>query len=367
MTRLKLDAMPGCDTSKTCWRDATGSIWEEMIVSMPSRSEIQKGAPLYPKTLAWLALLVIALQLSGLASAASYPDRPLQLVVPFPPGGPAGVVADVIAPELSQRLGQSVNIEHRNGADGIVGSNFVAQAPPDGYTLLLASSSHVIHPGTYNSLPFDTETAFAPVSLLLTSQYLLAVNPSMPIESVEELIAYAKSHPGGLTYASGGLGGPTQLAFELFRLTAGISVSHASYDGGAAALLAVVNGEAQVMMAPILAAMPMVADGRLRALAVSGRHPAPAAPQLPTIAATLPGFSAVSWFGVMAPAGTPSAVITRLNQELDRIVHEPETEKRFAAIGGEAVGGPPSTLASLIREEIPRWRRVAREAGIHIE
>ena len=151
----------------------------------------------------------------------------------------------------------------------------------------------------------------------------------------------ARSHPGGLTYASGGLGGPTQMAFELFRLTAGISVDQIAYDGGAAALLAVANGEAQVMMAPILAAMPMVQDGRLRALAVSGRHPAPAVPELPTISETLPGFSAVSWYGVLAPAGTPAAVITRLNTELDRIVHEPQIEKRFADIGGEASAARP--------------------------
>ncbi|MBV9687300.1 MAG: tripartite tricarboxylate transporter substrate binding protein, partial [Alphaproteobacteria bacterium] len=190
---------------------------------MHSRSETQNRALLYRKALA-LLLLLIAPQLCGPANAESYPHRPIELVVPFPPGGPAGVVADVIAPALSQRLGQAVTIENRSGADGIVGSNFVAQAKPDGYTLLLASSSHVIHPGTYNSLPFDTETAFAPVSLLVTTQYVLAVNPALPAESVEELIAYAKSHPGGLTYASGGLGGPTQLAFELFRLTAGISV-----------------------------------------------------------------------------------------------------------------------------------------------
>lgn len=317
------------------------------------------------KPLLRLSPLLIALGMCWSAGADSYPDRPIHLVVPFPPGGPAGVVADGIGPELGQRLGQSVIIEYRSGAAGIIGSDYVAQAPPDGYTLLLATSSHVIHPGTYSRLPFDTETAFAPVSLLLTAQYMLVVNPSLPIDSVEELIAYAKDH-SGLTYASGGLGGPTQLAFELFRLTAGISSSQVAYDGGAAALLAVVNGEAQVMMAPLLA-LPMVQDGRLRALAVSGRHRAPAAPELPTIAETLPGFSAVSWFGVVVPAGTPAAVITRLNQELDRIVHEPETKKRFAAIGGEAVGGPPSTLASVIHEEIPRWRRVAREAGIHIE
>jgi tripartite-type tricarboxylate transporter receptor subunit TctC len=321
----------------------------------------------HTRTLLRLCLLPAFLGLGVAVAASSYPDRPIHLVVPFPPGGPAGVVAEVVAPQLGQRLGQSVVIENRSGADGIVGSDLVAKAAPDGYTLLLTTSSHVIHAGTYNSLPFDSETAFAPVSLLVTAQYVLVVNPSLPVESVEELIAYAKSHPSKLTYASGGLGGPTQLAFELFRLTAGFSAVHAPYDGGAAALLAVVTGEAQVMLAPILAAMPMVQDGRLRALAVSGRHPAPAAPELPTIAETLPGFSAVSWFGVLAPTGTPAAVITRLNTELDHIVHEPDTEKRLAVIGGEAVGGPPSTFASLIHEEIPRWRRVAKEAGIHIE
>jgi tripartite-type tricarboxylate transporter receptor subunit TctC len=272
-----------------------------------------------------------------------------------------------VAPELGERLEQKVIIENRSGANGIIGSEFVAQAPPDGYTLLLTTNSHVIHPATYATLPFDTEKAFAPVSLLVASQYLLVVNPSLQIETVEELIAYGKDHPGGLTYASGGLGGPTQMAFELFRLTAGIKAQQIAYDGGAAALLAVANGEAQVLMAPILAAVPMVKDGRLRALAVSGRHPDPTVPELPTISETLPGFSALSWYGILAPAGTPAAVIARLNTELDRIVHEPQIEKRFADIGGEAIGGPPSTLASLIHDEIARWRRVAKEAGIHIE
>jgi tripartite-type tricarboxylate transporter receptor subunit TctC len=315
----------------------------------------------------WFALMLLGLGVCAVAVAASYPARSITLVVPFPAGGPAGVVADIVAPELGARLEQKVIIENRSGADGIIGSEFVAEAPPDGYTLLLTTNSHVIHPATYAVLPFETEKAFAPVSLLVASQYLLVVNPSLPIESVEELIAYGRNHPGGLTYASRGLGGPTQMAFALFRLTAGIKVEQTAYDGGAAALLAVANGEAQVMMAPILAAMPMVQDGRLRALAVTGRHPAPAVPELPTISSTLPGFSALSWYGILAPAGTPSAVIARLNTELDRIVHEPQIEKRFADIGGEAIGGPPSTLASLIHDEIARWRRVAKEAGIHIE
>ncbi len=315
----------------------------------------------------WLSLMLLGFGVCAVAVAASYPARSITLVVPFPAGGPAGIVADIVAPELGERLEQKVIIENRSGADGIIGSEFVAEAPPDGYTLLLTTNSHVIHPATYAVLSFDTEKAFAPVSLLVASQYLLVVNPSLPIESVDELIAYGKEHPGGLTYASGGLGGPTQMAFALFRLTAGIKVEQTAYDGGAAALLAVANGEAQVMMAPILAAVPMVKDGRLRGLAVTGRHPDPAVPELPTISETLPGFSALSWYGILAPAGTPSAVITRLNTELDRIVHEPQIQKRFADIGGEAVGGPPSTLASLIHDEIARWRQVAKEAGIHIE
>ena len=315
----------------------------------------------------WFSLMLLGFGGCAVAVAASYPARSITLVVPFPAGGPAGVAADIVAPQLGERLEQKVIIENRSGANGIIGSEFVAQAPPDGYTLLLTTNSHVIHPATYATLPFDTEKAFAPVSLLVASQYLLVVNPSLPIETVEELIAYGKDHPGGLTYASGGLGGPTQMAFELFRLTAGIKAQQIAYDGGAAALLAVANGEAQVLMAPILAAVPMVKDGRLRALAVSGRHPDPAVPELPTISETLPGFSALSWYGILAPAGTPAAVIARLNTELDRIVHEPQIEKRFADIGGEAIGGPPSTLASLIHDEIARWRRVAKEAGIHIE
>jgi tripartite-type tricarboxylate transporter receptor subunit TctC len=323
--------------------------------------------PLRFEMLLRLCLLVAALGMCSIAGADTYPDRPIRLVVPFPPAGPAGVVADIVGQQLGERLGQRVVIENHAGADGIVGTDLVAKASPDGYTLLLATSSHVLHPGTYNSLPFDTEAAFAPVSLLLTTQYVLVVNPSLPVESVEELIGYARSHPGSLTYASGGLGGPTQMAFELFKISAGITVEQKTYEGGAAALAAVVKGDAQTMMAPLISAMPMVQDGQLRALAVTGRHPSPAALELPTIAQTLPGFSAASWYGVLAPAGTPAAVIKRLNTELDRIVHEPETKKRFAAIGGEAIGGPPSTLASLIHEEIPRWRRVAKEAGIHIE
>ena len=316
-----------------------------------------------------LVRLCLALILVGVCgdAGAAFPDRAIHIVVPFPPGGPVDVVAHIVGPRLGERLGQSVIIDNVAGDDGIKGSDLVAKAPPDGYTLLLASSSLTIHPGTYSKLPFDTEKAFAPISLLAASQLVLVVNPSLPVDSIEDLIAYARRHPRMLHYAVGGAGGPTQLAFVLFKITTGTEIIRVPFDGGAAALDAVANDKAQVMLAPLVAALPMVQDGRLRALGVSGAHRAPAAPELPTIAETLPGFTAVAWFGVLAPAGTPAAVITRLSAEFDRIVHEPDTEKQFAAIGGEPVGGSPATFATLIRAEIPKWIRVAREAGIRVE
>jgi len=316
-----------------------------------------------------LVRLCLALILVGVCgdAGAAFPDRAIHIVVPFPAGGPVDVVAHIVGPRLGERLGQSVIIDNVAGDDGIKGSDLVAKAPPDGYTLLLASSSLTIHPGTYSKLPFDTEKAFAPISLLAASQLVLVVNPSLPVDSIEDLIAYAKRHPRMLHYAVGGAGGPTQLAFVLFKITTGTEIIRVPFNGGAAALDAVANDKAQVMLAPLVAALPMVQDGRLRALGVSGAHRAPAAPELPTIAETLPGFTAVAWFGVLAPAGTPAAVITRLSAEFDRIVHEPDTEKQFAAIGGEPVGGSPATFATLIRAEIPKWIRVAREAGIRVE
>ena len=319
------------------------------------------------RVLARLCLLTLMLAICGKVGFAAWPDRAIRLVVPFPPGGPVDLVAHIVAPKLGERLGQSVTIDHVAGDDGITGSDLVAKSPPDGYTLLLASSTHTIHPGTYGKLPFDTEKAFAPVSLLLAEPYVLVVNPSLPIDSVEDLIAYAKSHPRSLRYASGGPGGPTQLAFVLFKITTGAEIIHAHYDGGAAALNAVASDEAQVMLAPIIAALPMINDGRLRGLAVSGAHHSPAALELPTIAETLPGFTAVAWFGVLAPAGTPAAVINRLSAECDRVIHEPETMKEIAATGSEPVGGSPATFAGFIHQEILRWIRVAKEAGIRIE
>ncbi len=314
-----------------------------------------------------LCLLLAALGFSGVAGAAAYPDRPIRIVVPFPADGPVDVVARIVAPKLAERLGQKVVIDNVGGQDGIVGTDMVAKAAPDGYTLLIAPSSLAIHPGTYGKLPYDTEKAFAPISLLLAAQYALVVSPALPVELVEELIDYARSHPGKLRYAAAGVGGPSQLGFELFKITTGVDIVGVPFAGGAQALDAVAANKAQVMLAPLLSAVPMIREGKLRGLAVTGGHRAPAAPELPTIADTLPGFTAVAWYGALAPAGTPKAIVKRLSAEFDRVVHAPDVAKRFAAIGGEPVGGSPAILASLIHEEIPKWIRVAKEAGVHAE
>jgi tripartite-type tricarboxylate transporter receptor subunit TctC len=313
-----------------------------------------------------LLLILLGLSLGTEGAQAAYPDRPIRLVVPFPPGGPDQSVASAVGPELGKILGQQVVIDYVAGRDGVVGTDLVARAPADGYTLLVTPSSFAIHPGTFGKLPFDSESAFAAVSLLLVAQYALVVNPTLPVESVEELIAYAQSHPGKLSYASAGAGGPTQLGFELFKITSGVDIAHVPYEGGGRALAAVAAGKAQVMLAPLIAAIPMIAAGKVRGLAVSGGHRAAALPDLPTIERTLPGFTAVTWYGVLAPADTPKPIIARLSAAFDRVVHQPEIVARFAAIGGEPVGGPPATLAALIRAEIPRWIRVAKEAGVHV-
>jgi tripartite-type tricarboxylate transporter receptor subunit TctC len=314
-----------------------------------------------------LGLALIVTVISATAVRAAYPDRPIRVVIPFPAGGPSDVVARAVVPRLAVELGQPVAIESIPGKDGITGAASVAKAPPDGYTLLLTPSSFTIHPGTYRRLPFDSETGFAPVSLLVGSPFVLVVNPSLPVESVDELIAYAKERPGRLRYAAAGIGGPTHLGFELFKITTGTDIAPVVFDGGKAAIDGLISGKAQMMLAPLIAAEAPIHDGRLRGLAVSGSKRAAAIPNLPTIAATLPGFIALSWYGVLAPAGTPPAAIERLSMALDRIVHDSSVAAQFAAIGGEPIGGPPTVFAEVIRAEIARWRRVAKEAGMQIE
>jgi tripartite-type tricarboxylate transporter receptor subunit TctC len=311
-----------------------------------------------------VCLVLILTAIGGRTAPAAFPDRPIRLVVPFPAGGPTDIVAAAVAPRLAARLGEKVKIDYVTGDNGITGTASVAKAQADGYTLLLTPNSFTTNPGAYRQLPFDSEKAFAPVSLLLAGPFALVVNPSLPVESVDELIAYAKDHPGQLRYASGSSSGPAELNFELFKIASGTDIVPVVFDGGKAAVEGVAAGKAQVMLAPLIAAVPLLRDHRLRGLAVSGLHGVFAAPDLPTIDAVLPGFTALNWYGVLAPAGTPRAVIDRLSAELDSVVHEPDVVAQFAAIGGEPIGGSPAVFADVIRAEIARWRQVAKEAGV---
>ncbi|MBI3514024.1 MAG: tripartite tricarboxylate transporter substrate binding protein [Proteobacteria bacterium] len=279
-------------------------------------------------------ICVLLVTFAARAVAEDYPSRPVRVVVPNPAGGPTDVVARLIGPKLGERLGQTIVVDNRAGADGVIGSDLVAKAPPDGYTLLLTSASHAMHPAVYPNLPFDTEAAFAPIALLVRTPYMLVVHPGVPARSTAELIAYAKQRPGKLDYGSAGNGGGVHLSTELFKTVAGIDLVHIPYKGGGPVLMDLAGGQIQVSMVPVVVALPLVRDG---------------------------------WYGVLAPAGTAAAIIARLNAALDRIMREPDVIQRIVEIGGEAAGGSPAGFGTLIHGEIARWGAVAKQANVRLD
>lgn len=298
-------------------------------------------------------------------SPQNYPARPIRIVVPQSPGGTTDLTARLIAPQLADRLGQSVVVDNRPGAGSLVGTELVAKATPDGYTLLIIASSFSINPSMYSKLPFDPVRDFAPVTLLSWYPNVLVVHPSVPANSVRELIALAKAKPGTLNYASGGTGTGTHLSAELFKTTAGISAVHVAYKGGGPANNAVVAGEVQYMFATIASVLPIVKAGRLRALAVTSARRSPAAPDLPSMAeAGLAGYDERTWNGLLAPARTPPAIVNKLSAEVAALLKSPETRERLAAQGAEPGGNRPAEFAAIIKSEIAKWARVVREAGI---
>jgi len=319
------------------------------------------------RAFASIGTLLIALALAAPAMTDDYPTHPIRVIVPNPPGGPTDLVARLVGPKLAERLGQSVVVDDRAGADGVIGSDVVAKAPPDGYTLLLTSSSHAMHPAVYATMPFDTEAAFTPVALLVRMPFILVVNPALPARSVAALIETAHQHPGQLNYGSAGNGGGVHLTTELFKHVAGIDLVHVPYKGGAPLLADLVAGRVQVAIVPISTAMPLVRDGRLRALAVTSAARAAALPDLPSIAETLPGFDSSTWYGVLAPVGTPAPIVARLNAALAPILGEDEIVARVTAFGGEPAIGPPDAFGALIHAELARWAAVAKQADVHLD
>jgi tripartite-type tricarboxylate transporter receptor subunit TctC len=312
-------------------------------------------------------MLLLAL-LTGVAEGQTYPSRPVRLIVPFPPGGSNDIVARMVATQLGERLGQQVVVDNRGGAGGVLGTDLAAKAPPDGYTLLLISVAYAFGPTLYKNLPYDPEKAFAPVGILGSGAAALTVHPSVPVNTVQELIALARAKPGALNYASAGVGSLQHLACALFMIQAGIDVVHVPYKGGGPAMADVIAGQAQIVMPSLIQVVPHIKSGRLRVLGTSGTKRSAVLPEVPTISESgVPGYEAHNWWGILAPAGTPAPVIEKLHKDLTGVLSSRETEKRFETEGAEVVRMTPAEFGRFISAELVKWSRVAREVGIKAE
>jgi tripartite-type tricarboxylate transporter receptor subunit TctC len=312
-----------------------------------------------------LALAVAATTAEAVAQA--YPNRPVRMVVPLSPGGFADVPARVIAPRLSEALGQTVFVENKPGAGATIGTDFVAKSKPDGYTVLFTGTPHVISPALYKNLPYDPLKDFAPVMLVASGPYVLVVNPQLPVRSVQELIAAAKAQPGKIDYASSGNGSAQHLVSALFTSMAGIDLNHVPYKGSGPAMQDLLSGQVKVSFAGIPNVMPSLKSGKLRALAVSTPKRSPDLPDVPTVAeAGVPGYDATLWLALLAPAGTPGDVVQKLYAEATKTLREPEVQKAIAATGVEVSILGPEELPAFLQSEADKWAKVARESGATI-
>ena len=297
-----------------------------------------------------------------------YPTRPIRVIVPSVAGGGTDISARLIAPRMSEYLGQPVVVENRAGAAMIIGSDLVAHAAPDGYTLLMGISTLTINPSIHTKLPYDTVHDFAPVSLVVTLPNVLVIHPSLPVKSVKELIAFARARPGRLNYASAGVGSSLHLSMALFLSMAKLKMTHVPYKGSAPALVDMLAGQIEVMTGTMITVIPYVRDGRLRALGVTSLKRAAVAPELPTIAeAGLPGYESVQWYGLLAPGATPREIIARLHEAATRATQDAAIRKRFLDDGVEPVGSTPEEFAALIRSDMAKWAKVVKDANIKPE
>ncbi len=316
-------------------------------------------------------VLAIAATVLGtaVAMAQSYPSKPIRIIVPYPAGGTSDILARAIGPGITAALGQPVLVENKPGSTGNVGADLVAKSPPDGYTVLLADiGSLAIGPSIFPTLPFDPVKDFAPVLMVAYSPHLLAVNPALPARDVKELIALAKAKPGTLNFAVSGVGGANHLAGVDFALRTGIKWTYIPYKGGAQAITDVVGGQADVLFNGMVATYPMVKGGKLKALAISSSKRFAAAPDIPTVAESgLPGFETGSFQGIVAPAGTPPEIVSKLHQTITKILASPEMQERLATAGAELRPGSPAEFGAFIRDEKARWAKVVKESGEKFE
>ncbi|HTF14102.1 MAG TPA: tripartite tricarboxylate transporter substrate binding protein [Burkholderiales bacterium] len=320
-----------------------------------------------PNTLLPAVLGALLASLAAVAGAQAYPGKALRLIIPYPPGGSNDIIGRMSAAQLGERLGTQVIADNRGGAGGLIGTEMAAKSPADGYTLLLISVGHAFNPSMYK-LPYDPAAAFAPVAMLGTGPVALAVTAGVPVSSVKELVALAKQKPGQLHYASGGVGSFSHLASALFMSQSGVDVVHVPFKGGAPALIDVIAGNTQIAIGSLVQTLPHIKTGRLKLLGVGGAKRVAGLPDVPTIAEVgVPGYEAVAWWGVLAPAGTPRAIIERLHQEFSVILTSAETKKRFESEGAEALQMTPDEFGRFIAAETTKWAKVVKDVGIRAE
>ena len=315
------------------------------------------------------ALLVAPFIMADRVLADTYPTRPIRWIVAYPPGGTTDIIARLVAPELGKRLGQVVVIENRGGGAGIVGTQAAAMAAADGYTLSVGYiTTHAIHPNLMKSLPYDPIKDFMPISLIGKAPLILVVHPSVPVKSVKELIAYAKSRPGQLNNSSPGNGTPPHLAGELFKKMAGVDIVHVPYKGSPEALQDVMGGAIQLTFGGIASALPHIRSGKLRPLGVSSLETCPLVPEIPTIAESgFPGFETTSWWGMSVRSGVPKEIVSRLNAEVVKIIQLPEIRERFGSLGVVPTSSTPEEFDAYIRAETKKWGDLIRDFGITID
>ncbi len=308
-----------------------------------------------------LALPVVA------APAAEYPERAVRVIVTFPAGGGTDIVARMVFQKVAERSGAAFVIDNRGGAGGTIGTDLAAKAAPDGYTIVVVSGSHTINPALYKKLPFDSVRDFAPVAMLVTGPGLLVVHPSLPARNVRELITLARSQRGGLLYASAGNGTPPHLAAELFKLMTATQIAHVPYKGNAQAMTDLIAGQIALSFPTIPSALPHVQTGKLRAMGVTSAKRVGALPEIPAIAETVTGYDGSAWYGVLAPAGTPAAIVTRLHTELMTVLRTADLKDKLVSQGLEPASYTPEEFSALIVSELAKWAKVVAAAGVKNE
>jgi tripartite-type tricarboxylate transporter receptor subunit TctC len=300
---------------------------------------------------------------SRIAVAQSYPSRPVRIIVGFPAGGPADIVARIIAQWLSEHLGQEFVVENRPGAASNIGTEAALRAPPDGYTLLLVTSTNAVNVTFYENLNFNFMSDIAPVAGIIRVPFVMEINPSIPAKTVPEFIAYAKANPGKINMASGGIGTSVHIAGELFKMLAGVNLVHVPYRGSAPALTDMISGQVHVMFDILTSSIQHIRSGALRALAVTSERRSEALPDLPTVGDFLPGYEATAWYGIAAPKNTPSEIVDKLNNEVNAGLADPKIKARFAELASAVIPGSPADFGRLVGDEIQKWAKVVKFSG----